>query len=100
MLTEVIEQGLSHMSQEHGWYLADAGKPVGPLSLADLVARIGRNPDTMVFGPGVSSWTPARNVDLIAARLHAAGAGPSIPPPPPPLGYRGAPANRQRSDEI
>jgi len=85
------------MSQEFGWYVAEAGKPVGPLSLDDLVARVRRNPDSLVFGPGVASWTPAHAVDVVAARLHAAG---SLPPvPPPPLGYRGA-GGRGKSDEI
>ena len=61
------------MSQEFGWYVAEAGKPVGPLSLDDLVARVRRNPDSLVFGPGVASWTPAHAVDasLVRAREHA-----------------------------
>ena len=87
------------MSQESGWYFAEGGKPVGPLTLDDLVGRVRGDGDALVFGPGVSSWTPARAVDVIAARLHAAGAFP--PAPPPPLSYRGAPgAGRHHSDEI
>ena len=89
------------MSEEFGWYVAEGGKPVGPLSLDDLTPRVRNNPETLVFGPGVASWTAARAVDVIAARLHAAGAtGTGAPPPPPPLPYRGPGANRQHSDEI
>ena len=88
------------MSQEFGWYIAEGGKPVGPLSLDDLLPRVRNNGESLVFGPGVASWTPARAVDVIAARLHAPGAGGSAVPPPPPLAYRGPGANRQKSDEI
>ena len=45
--------------------------PPAPLSLDDLIPRVRGNPETLVFGPGVASWTPARAVDFSAARLHA-----------------------------
>ncbi len=86
------------MSQDFGWYVAEGGKPVGPLSVDDLLPRVRGNPEVLVFGPGVSTRTPARSVDAIAARLHAAG--PGAIPPPPPLAYHGPGANRHQSDEI
>jgi hypothetical protein len=77
------------MAENNGWYLAENGASVGPLSLDDLVGRVGRfganAAGVMVYGPGLSAWTPATQVPAIAQRLGAGstqGRGPGMPPPP------------------
>lgn len=60
----------------------DAGKPGGPLGAADLAAKLSAGtlpPDTPVWTPALSRWTPANQVaDLGAAA--ALGAGPAKSP--------------------
>lgn len=70
---------------EQAWYFAKAGESVGPMTLDELVGRLGEadGPSTMVYGPGTGDWTEARRVSAIAARLGGSGA-----PPPPPSGRR------------
>jgi uncharacterized protein (TIGR00266 family) len=72
-----------------GWYFAERGKPVGPMSLDDLVARLPGlgGGEVMVYGPGAASWTPARQVPDVAARMR--GGGGAAPPPPPPAARGG-----------
>jgi uncharacterized protein (TIGR00266 family) len=60
------------------WYYAEQGQAVGPLTREDLLAKLPRlqGGDTLVYGPGMSSWTAARHIpalrtdirDTIAAR--------------------------------
>lgn len=74
---------------EAQWYYAQNGQSVGPMPREDLIAKLpslegGR---TLVYGPGVSGWTEARNV----ASLGLSGG--AVEPPP------SAPRTR-RSDEI
>ena len=59
----------------------DAGKPAGPLGVADLAAKLNAGalpPDTPVWTPALSRWTPANRVaDLGAAVALGAGAAKS-----------------------
>lgn len=66
---------------ENGWYLLENNKPVGPMSLANLVTRLqsAAGMETLVYGPGMTQWTPARQVPQISG---AARNG-SLPPVPP-----------------
>jgi uncharacterized protein (TIGR00266 family) len=77
-----------------GWYHAQNGQQVGPMSLHELVQRIGAvaGPRTLVFGPGMTNWQEASTVPAVAQLLQpgvARGAG--FPPPPP---------SGRRSDQI
>lgn len=60
------------------WYYADAGKPVGPLTKDDLLARLPslQGGDTLVFGPGLANWVAARHVPGLLG-----GAAVGAPPP-------------------
>ncbi|MFO0972038.1 MAG: TIGR00266 family protein [Phycisphaerae bacterium] len=82
------------MSEQTGWYVAEGGKPAGPMTLDDLVRRLSQSGglDALVFGPGLSDWTAARRIERIAARIATSAPG-AAPPPPPPTG-------RRASDEI
>jgi uncharacterized protein (TIGR00266 family) len=66
------------MQQQDGWYVVENGQSVGPMSLGDLAARLPQagGPQAMVYGPGLSAWTPAGQVPPVADRLGG-------PPPPP-----------------
>jgi len=69
------------MLSKEGWYLAKDGDTVGPVTLDDLRGRV--QPDTLVYGPEATTWTPARNVPgLVATTTDAA----QPPPPPVPAG--------------
>lgn len=59
------------------WYYAANGQSFGPFTREELLAKLPslQGPDTLVFGPSVSYWTPARRV---AGLVGAAAA----PPPP------------------
>jgi uncharacterized protein (TIGR00266 family) len=71
-----------------GWYFAESGKPVGPMTLDDLVQRLPGlgGGEVMVYGPGVPQWAPARSVPPVAARLRSGSAAGAPPPPPPSAG--------------
>jgi uncharacterized protein (TIGR00266 family) len=77
------------MPSETGWFYAEGGKSVGPLSLVELVAALpsAGGASCLVFGPGLSDWTEAKRVGAIAEALK----GKSAPPPPP---------KNRKSDEI
>jgi uncharacterized protein (TIGR00266 family) len=72
------------------WYCVDNGQSVGPLDKDELLARLPtlQGDDTLVFGPGLSSWTAARHVPGLRA---AASDLADLPP---------APAAGRRADEI
>ena len=60
----------------------DGGRPGGPLSAADLSAKLGAgspSPDTPVWTSALPRWTPAREV----AELGVAAAPPSAAPEKP-----------------
>lgn len=78
------------------WYAARGQQHVGPMTLDELVAHIRSNPlgdAAVVYGPGMSNWMPARDVEAVRNALGAGGFAP--PPPVPPRG--GA---HMRADEI
>ena len=70
------------------WYYAENGQSVGPFSKAELIAKLPslQAGETLIFGPGMSSWTAARHVP----GLGVSGI-PSVAPPPP---------AQRRADEI
>jgi uncharacterized protein (TIGR00266 family) len=66
------------------WYVAVGGKQEGPMSEADVIARIagGRlGAAAHVFTQQIGSWVPIGSRSEFAAALSAA---PRVPPPPPP----------------
>jgi uncharacterized protein (TIGR00266 family) len=69
------------------WYFVQNGESRGPLPLAQLAGQLStlEGPETLVFGPGLSSWTPAKAVPAFKAH--------TVEQPPP------APVQR-RADEI
>lgn len=75
---------------EDQWYYVQNGQAVGPLSRAKLLDKLTSldGGDTLVFGPGMSSWTAARHVFNTQSQ-----ASPTAPPPAARV------ANR-RADEI
>jgi len=77
------------MAGSSGWYLAQGSKSVGPMSMQELVMRLGSvaGLGTLVYGPGVEDWTEARQVEAVAEAMGASAA----PPPPP---------SARRADEI
>lgn len=65
------------------WYVAESGESKGPYSLEELQGQMDRGditPETLVYGPGASEWTPIKHVAALASLL---GQGPAVPPPPP-----------------
>ena len=72
------------MSQQQ-WYMAIGGHQVGPVSQDDVVTNL-RNgtidANTLVFGAGMSNWTPLKDVPQLAAFLTGGSkTGPAAPPP-------------------
>jgi len=72
------------------WYYAQNGESFGPMSRAELQRKLPSvdGPETLIFGPGMSSWTAAKHV-----LTSAAAASPSTPPPAVEVASR-------RADEI
>jgi len=73
------------MATEPVWYYARGSQHVGPMSVEDLVRQTGGNPEALVYGPGLTAWTPAAQVPAVAALLRAPAVRPragSVPPPP------------------
>ena len=69
------------------WYFARGQEQVGPMDIPQLVRTILGEPNrerTLVFGPGMASWTEAQLVPQIAAAMGGS-AGTSASPPPPPM---------------
>lgn len=79
------------MAGESGWYYAQDGKAVGPMTLDALIAklRVIGNEDTLVFGPATANWVEARHVAGIVEGLRGTS-GPPVPLPP----------HSRRADEI
>ena len=68
------------------WYLVVNGAQAGPFSQDDVMARLRAGQidrATLVFGEGMSQWTPLGQVPELAG---AAASGFATPPPPPPPG--------------
>lgn len=70
------------MRADEGWYLADNGQTVGPLSRTELASRLDQYQGglTMVYGPGTGDWVQARNVAGLTSAADA------VPPPPTRIG--------------
>src|SRR6185295_2730974 len=77
----------NRMSQQQ-WYMAIGGHQVGPVSQDDVITNLRNGTidgNTLVFGAGLSNWTPLKDVPELAAFLTgggAPGAGAGAPPPP------------------
>ena len=73
------------------WYMAIGGHQVGPVSLDDLVTSL-RNgtidDNTLVFGAGLTNWTPLKNVPELATYLPSNRTNPADAAPPPLSGRR------------
>jgi uncharacterized protein (TIGR00266 family) len=69
------------MSNEMGWYYAENGKPIGPMTRTELIERLPdlQGPQTLIYGPTTANWTQAKHVASIVGELR----GPSAPPRAP-----------------
>ena len=72
------------MSQDQ-WFMAIGGHQVGPVSQDDVVTNLRNGTidgNTLIFGPGLTNWTPLKAVAQFATFLSgASGARPAAPPP-------------------
>src|SRR5688572_17248437 len=70
------------------WHYVMNGQTTGPVSLAELAQQLpaAGGERAHVFGPGMSTWTEARNVPQVMAALRGTSAGQGFAPPPPPRG--------------
>jgi uncharacterized protein (TIGR00266 family) len=68
------------------WYMAIGGHQVGPVSQDDVIANLRNGTidgNTLVFGEGLSSWTPLKDVGAFKPHLGGqASAGATAAPPP------------------
>src|SRR4051812_18240465 len=70
------------------WYMAIGGHQVGPVSQDDVVTNLRNGTidgNTLVFGEGLSNWTPLKDVPALASYLSGSAAGGAAPAPPPPI---------------
>ncbi len=67
------------------WFMAIGGHQVGPVSRDDVVTNLRNGTidgNTLIFGPGLTNWTPLKDVPQLATYLTgASGARPAAPPP-------------------
>jgi len=70
------------MPDTSGWYYAKDGQAVGPMTLEQLAGALAaqQGPRTLVYGPGLSDWTPAHAVPALKEDQQAEL--PSIPSKP------------------
>jgi uncharacterized protein (TIGR00266 family) len=67
------------------WYMAIGGHQVGPVSRDDVVTNLRNGTidgNTLVFGPGLTNWTPLKDVPELAAFLSGASGARTVAPPP------------------
>jgi uncharacterized protein (TIGR00266 family) len=67
------------------WYMAIGGHQVGPVSQDDVVTSLRNGTidgNTLVFGEGLTNWTPLKDVPRLAAFLTGGRAASAAPPPP------------------
>ncbi len=72
------------MSQEQ-WYMAIGGHQVGPVSQDDVVTSLRNGTidgNTLIFGAGLRTWTPLKDVPPLAAFLAGASGARTAAPPP------------------
>src|SRR6185295_14524498 len=70
------------------WFMAIGGHQVGPVSRDDVVTNLRNGTidgNTLVFGPGLTNWTPLKDVPQLATFLTGSAAGGAAPAPPPPI---------------
>src|SRR5262252_1523539 len=69
------------------WYYGDGETPRGPVSLAELVAALGKIPEprkTLVWRQGFPDWKPAELVPELSEELPSAPTPAPAPEPAPP----------------
>src|SRR5512147_2924445 len=68
------------------WYMAIGGHQVGPVTRDDVVTNLRNGTidgNTLIFGPGLTNWTPLKDVPQFVTFLSGgSGARPAVPPPP------------------
>ena len=75
------------MAQQQ-WYMAIGGHQVGPVSQDDVITNLRNGTidgNTLVFGAGLSNWTPLKDVPELAAYLTGSAASSTTGAPPPPI---------------
>ena len=75
------------MAQQQ-WYMAIGGHQVGPVSQDDVITNLRNGTidgNTLVFGAGLSNWTPLKDVPELAAYLTGSSASGPAPAAPPPI---------------
>jgi uncharacterized protein (TIGR00266 family) len=73
------------MAQQQ-WYMAIGGHQVGPVSRDDVVTNLRNGTidgNTLVFGAGLTNWTPLKDVPDLAAFLSPGGGAAAGAAPPP-----------------
>ncbi len=73
------------MSQQQ-WYMAIGGHQVGPVSQDDVITNLRNGTidgNTLVFGAGMTNWTPLKDVPPLAAFLTGGASSAAAAPPPP-----------------
>jgi uncharacterized protein (TIGR00266 family) len=75
----------SEAMSDDQWFMAIGGHQVGPVSRDDVVTNLRNGTidgNTLIFGPGLTNWTPLKDVPQLASYLTgASGARPAAPPP-------------------
>lgn len=69
------------------WYMAIGGHQVGPVSEDEVVGNIKNGSidgSTLIFAPGMSAWTPLKDVPALAGYLGNGARAAGSPPPPIP----------------
>jgi uncharacterized protein (TIGR00266 family) len=72
------------MSDEQ-WFMAIGGHQVGPVSRDDVVTNLRNGTidgSTLIFGPGLTNWTPLKDVPQLASFLTGASGARTATPPP------------------
>ena len=64
------------------WFMAIGGHQVGPVSRDDVVTNLRNGTidgNTLIFGPGLTNWTPLKDVPQLASYLTGASGAPAPP---------------------
>src|SRR5262245_22168345 len=67
------------------WFMAISGHQVGPVSRDDVVTNLRNGTidgNTLVFGPGLTNWTPLKDVPQLASYMTGASSARTAAPPP------------------
>lgn len=70
------------MTTDSSWFYAKGSESVGPMTLSELIKSLpgAGGGKTLVYGPGLSDWTEAKQVPAIIAAARQASGGPPVPP--------------------